>query len=55
MDDWLGRAAPDLEVIEEMARRTLAELPAQFAAPAEGVLLRVTDFAPDEILDDMGV
>ncbi|MFN0114340.1 MAG: metallopeptidase family protein [Paracoccaceae bacterium] len=55
MDDWLGRAAPDLDVIEEMARRTLAELPLKFRDAAAGVLLRVDDFAPDEILDDMEI
>ena len=55
MDDWLGRAAPDLDAIEELARKTLADLPAQFAQPAQGVVLRVTDFAPEEILDDMDI
>lgn len=55
MDDWLGRAAPDLDAIEELARKTLADLPAQFAGPARGVQLRIADFAPDELLDDMEV
>ena len=34
MDDWLGRAAPDLEAIDRLARSTLAELPGPFAGPA---------------------
>jgi len=55
MNDWLGRAAPDLETIEQMARSTVAELPAQFAGPARAVLLRVEDFAPDGILDDLQI
>ncbi|MFM2357163.1 MAG: hypothetical protein RLZZ528_2899 [Pseudomonadota bacterium] len=55
MDDWLGRAAPDLDAIEELARKTLADLPANFARSAQGVVLRVTDFAPEEILDDLDV
>jgi predicted Zn-dependent protease with MMP-like domain len=55
MDDWLGRAAPDILVIEDMARRTLAELPPQFRAAADGVMLRVEEFAPDEILDEMEI
>jgi predicted Zn-dependent protease with MMP-like domain len=55
MDDWLGRAAPDLLVIEDMARRTLADLPPKFRAAADGVVLRVEDFAPDEILDEMEI
>lgn len=55
MDDWLGRAAPDLDAIEELARKTLADLPPEFSGPAQGVLLRIADFAPDEILNDMDV
>ncbi|MCV2865034.1 metallopeptidase family protein [Albidovulum sediminicola] len=55
MNDWLGRAAPDLEAIELMAHATVADLPAQFAEPARGVLIRVEDFAPEEILDEMSV
>ncbi|MCV2868472.1 metallopeptidase family protein [Defluviimonas sp. WL0002] len=55
MNDWLGRAAPDLEAIETLARATIAELPGQFAGPARSVLLRVEDFAPEDILDEMGI
>jgi predicted Zn-dependent protease with MMP-like domain len=55
MDDWLGRAAPDLETIEELARKTIQELPPKFQGPAREVLLRVADFAPDDVLDDMGI
>jgi predicted Zn-dependent protease with MMP-like domain len=55
MDDWLGRAAPDLDAIENLAQKTLADLPAKFAEPASRVLIRVTDFAPDEVLDDLGI
>ena len=55
MDDWLGRAAPDLDAIEDLARKTIADLPAEFAQPAQGVMLRIADFAPEEILDDLDV
>ncbi|MCB2116247.1 MAG: metallopeptidase family protein [Rhodobacteraceae bacterium] len=55
MNDWLGRTAPELETIEQMALATVAELPEQFAAAARGVVIRVEDFAPEEILDDMNV
>lgn len=55
MNDWLGRAAPDLETIETMARATLADLPAQFAQPAHAVVIRVEDFAPEDILEEMNV
>lgn len=55
MNDWLGRAAPDLDAIENLARATLSDLPPQFAGPAQDVLLRIADFAPEDMLDDMGV
>ncbi len=55
MNDWLGRGAPDLDAIEMLARATLNDLPQQFAEAARGILLRIADFAPEEILEDMGV
>ncbi len=55
MNDWLGRAAPDLDTIESMARATVADLPPQFAGPASTILLRIADFPPEDILDDMDV
>lgn len=55
MQDWLGRAAPDLDAIENLARATIADLPPAFVGAAEAVLLRVADFPPEEILDDMDV
>ncbi len=55
MDDWLGRAAPDLVTIEQMAQATIAELPPEFRAAAQAVAIRIEDFAPDEVLDDMDV
>ncbi|MGB5871156.1 MAG: metallopeptidase family protein [Albidovulum sp.] len=54
MNDWLGRAAPDLNAIENLARATMAELPPEFAGPAQGVVLRIADFAPEEMLDEVG-
>jgi len=55
MNDWLGRAAPDLDAIEMLARATLNDLPPQFVEPARGIGLRIADFAPEDLLDDMGV
>lgn len=55
MDDWLGRAAPDLEAIDRLARSTLAELPGPFAGPAQGILLRVEDFPTDEMIEELDV
>lgn len=55
MNDWLGRAAPDLDAIETLARATLADLPPAYAARAQAVLLRIADFPPEDMLDDMEV
>lgn len=55
MNDWLGRTAPELETIEQMARATVADLPPVFSAAAAQVAIRVEDFAPEDLLDDMNV
>ncbi|PKP75030.1 MAG: neutral zinc metallopeptidase [Alphaproteobacteria bacterium HGW-Alphaproteobacteria-6] len=55
MNDWLGRAAPDLDAIEMLARATLADLPPAYGAAALSVILRIADFPPDAMLDDLGV
>ena len=55
MNDWLGRLAPDLDAIENLARTTIAALPPAFAEPARQVILRIADFPPDDILDDLDV
>lgn len=55
MNDWLGRAAPDLDAIETLARATLADLPPAYGAAARAVILRIADFPPDAMLDDLGV
>jgi predicted Zn-dependent protease with MMP-like domain len=55
MNDWLGRTAPDLFTIEQMARATVADLPAPFAAPARSVMVRIEEFPPEDFLDDMNI
>lgn len=53
--DWAKRAAPSLEEIAALAEAARAALPARFRAAAAGVALRVEDFAPEEILDEMEI
>ncbi len=52
---WQGFVAPDLELIEELAREAIAALPAPYRAAAGQVVLRVVDFASDEMLEEMGL
>jgi predicted Zn-dependent protease with MMP-like domain len=47
--------APGLDDIADMARTAIASLPPEFRIHAKTVVLRVEDFAPDEMLDDLGV
>jgi len=47
--------APDLLMIEQLAREAVIALPEPFRAAATLVALRVEDFAPEGILEAMGV
>lgn len=45
--------APDLAVIEQLARDAVLSLPQPFREAATAIVLRVQDFAPDDILEAM--
>jgi len=53
--DWDGIRAPDLATFEEMAQVAWAALPEEFRAPAGDLLIRVEDFATEEVLDALGI
>tara|TARA_B100001167_G_C16756427_1_gene298974 strand:- start:279 stop:770 length:492 start_codon:yes stop_codon:yes gene_type:complete len=55
MSDWNELTAPDATEIEAMARAALATLPAEFGGPAQDVAIRVAEFAPDEVLDELQI
>ncbi len=52
---WRTVKAPSLAEMEVLARDVFARLPAKFRALCEGLVIRVEDFAPDEVLDDMDI
>jgi len=52
---WRLRKAPSLDELEVLARDVFAALPEQFRALCEGLVIRVEDFATDEVLDHMGL
>ncbi len=52
---WDAFVAPDLSLIEELARDAISTLPHPWREPATGLVLRVVDFAPDEVLEEMGL
>jgi predicted Zn-dependent protease with MMP-like domain len=47
--------APDIDAFYRMVLSARDALPAQFRAAARDVVLRVEDFAPDSMLDEMGI
>lgn len=55
MSDWNTTKAPTEAEIEAMARTALESLPAEFATLAKDVAIRVEDFAPEDLLDEMQI
>jgi predicted Zn-dependent protease with MMP-like domain len=47
--------APDAAAIERLAEEAIARLPSGFRVHLDGVVLRIDDFAEDEVLDEMGI
>ena len=47
--------APDAVEIERLAERAIAGLPEAFRRHLQGVVLRVDDFANDEVLAELGI
>ena len=51
--DWGPVTAPELDDIERLARAALAALPEVYRDAAALVQLRIADFAPDDVLDQL--
>jgi predicted Zn-dependent protease with MMP-like domain len=47
--------APDAAEIERLADRAIARLPERFRRLIDGVVLRVDDFAEDDVLAELGI
>ena len=52
---WSDLKAPTLAEMETMAHAELERLPQAFRRLCEGLVIRVDDFASDEVLDSMGI
>jgi predicted Zn-dependent protease with MMP-like domain len=52
---WRPIKAPSVPDMEQLAREVFAGLPAKFRGMCEGLIIRVEDFAPDDVLDDMEI
>ena len=55
MTDWTNLTAPDAARIEAMARDVMAALPPDFATHARDIAIRVAEFAPEEVLDELQI
>lgn len=53
--DWRRVQAPSLADFEAMAAAAWEKLPAPFRALASDVVIRIEDFASDDVLDEMGI
>ncbi|MEM0948927.1 MAG: metallopeptidase family protein [Pseudomonadota bacterium] len=51
----MQRRAPDAVEFEAMAEAAISVLPARYQAAAGEVVLRIEEFAPDSILNDLGI
>ena len=53
--DWAGRAAPDLDDLEALAKAAFAELPEGFRRLTGDLTIAVAEFPDDEALDALGL
>jgi predicted Zn-dependent protease with MMP-like domain len=52
---WRHIKAPSVPDMEHLARQAFSGLPAKFRGLCEGLIIRVEDFAPDDVLDDLDI
>jgi predicted Zn-dependent protease with MMP-like domain len=55
MADWSGAAAPSLSEFAALARAAFDALPAAVRTATGDVEFRIDDFAPDEVLAELGI
>ncbi len=52
---YAGLSAPDIGVFEALARAAIDRLPEPYRSLARALPLRVEDFPPESVLDEMGI
>jgi len=52
---WAAARAPTLKEFEDLAEAAWLQIPDEFRQLAKDVLIRIEDFASDEVLDSMGI
>lgn len=52
---WQPVKAPSGAEMEQIARKVFSQLPENFRARCEGLVIKVEEFAPDDVLDDLDI
>ena len=52
---WVRAKAPSLVEFDELAADAWERMPAEFRRLCQGVVIRVEDFATDDVLKDLGI
>ncbi len=55
VDRWQSAVAPSLVEIEQLAAAAWQRLPAEFRQLCRDVVIRIEDFATEEVLDGLGI
>ena len=53
--NWATRLSPSLNEIDSIARNAFANLPSRFRVLCDNLVISVTDFPDDQMMDDMGL
>jgi predicted Zn-dependent protease with MMP-like domain len=53
--DWQSATAPTLAEFEAIAARAWDKIPAEFRTLAQDLIIRIEDFAPDDVLESLGI
>ncbi|MCT6861745.1 metallopeptidase family protein [Bartonella apis] len=53
--NWAARLSPSLNEIDSIARNAFANLPSRFRVLCDNLVISVTDFPDDQMMDDMGL
>jgi predicted Zn-dependent protease with MMP-like domain len=54
-DIWRDAYAPSLEAIEQLAREAYGQLPDDFRALCQDLIIQISDFPSDDIFEDMAL
>jgi predicted Zn-dependent protease with MMP-like domain len=54
-DEWRDAYSPSLEVIEQLAREAYGQLPEDFRALCQDLIIEISDFPADDVFEDMAL